>query len=1082
MAMTHQLMAGTILYNRYRIDTVLGQGGFGITYSGYDTKVGCKIAIKEYYPMGYASRSTSESNSVTIIDKNHEAFIRKGMQGFLNEARVLAKFKSHPGVVSVRDYFEENDTAYIIMELLEGINLKQQIKKQLFTPDEIIDLLDPVLSALEQIHENGVIHRDISPDNIILLKDGTAKLMDFGAARLSNIDTDKSLSIVLKNGYAPEEQYRSRGKQGPWTDIYALCATIYKCITGITPDSSLERERFDELKTISELGIKISYTYEQTILKGLSVHSEDRFQSVTELKGAFKGEYFTEPEDDETVMIDDEDDDGTVMITPAKDDFTVSAEENKIDINDEKDNTIDVNHITTDENSGKSSEKSDAPGKKSITKYIIIALVCTCVLMLGVLFVWQRSDKAGSSGKKTKAENLSNDAMTANNQEKTEQNVEAAKSEEALETENTSNEDAEIVKEDHEAEISENANHENMYRVVFLPNGEITINGFTEAARVMSERLDTFLNKDDYELNMNGTDIEVYVKKECFDNAYRMEYIMNWFVASKFNNQLIYRALNDAKSDYDSIIISNMADYIEKAEIVQGIIPNFDVNGGIIGNDIYIDGKYPYIEITFTEDFWREHGEAIKAEDADIHITAANTTKNGAYIMMGYYPKLTGERTLAIYTSEDIIRSAKGQEPIELKILLYNLTHDPLEMSFDFYTSWDDKDWQKKSDGWQFGANQCEVNEMPENAISLRFSIHENEVSEGLMLDIEEVLKARLDSLGAPYALARELNVNNTNSELWYYIKIPEEYAGSALNNLIAIRNPKTRILAGPFNYEITDTDSVIVDDKNGTITVSIDKGLQDKLNQVTSEMINNGYKYLAFEVDETLIMEADLREPVKDGVIVFDKLMYEEGYPFLLNLVKTIEERDYPDGIFMEYDDMHFANDSWFSIKKASEMGMKPLINIDEIQEDIRNNICDTAEVSYQEDKTGEKLEDCDYDSLNINLHLILDGNFVDNITKMTNMIYTRYDFKNLPYLDSIRVIYTDLDDVTNEKAHSYYSRKNRENLYEYNEEKRSAFSDYTNLYVYAENGRIEKYADEIKGRQSLDRKSIGTLDLSIY
>ena len=116
------------------------------------------------------------------------------------------------------------------------------------------------------------------------------------------------------------------------------------------------------------------------------------------------------------------------------------------------------------------------------------------------------------------------------------------------------------------------------------------------------------------------------------------------------------------------------------------------------------------------------------------------------------------------------------------------------------------------------------------------------------------------------------------------------------------------------------------------------------------------------------------------------------------------------------------------------------------------------------------------------INLHLNLDGNFVDNITKMTNMIYTRYDFKNLPYLDSIRVIYTDLDDVTNEKAHSYYSRKNRENLYEYTDEKRSAFSDYTNLYVYAENGRIEKYADEIKGRQSLDRKSIGTLNLSIY
>ncbi len=280
----HLLAAGTILQERYLIGTIIGQGGFGITYIGRDLKLDTKVAIKEYYPTGYASRNTSVSPTITISSSRQREFIEKGKKNFLNEARVLAKFDQEPGIVSVKDFFEANETAYIVMEYLEGENLYEYLKHHVMTEKEILNLFYPILISLQKIHEDGIIHRDISPDNIMILKNGRLKLMDFGAAKLADYTGQKSVSIILKSGYAPEEQYRPDGKLGPWTDIYALCATIYYCITKQKPADALSRFYKDDMKWPSELGFPLSKQTEKVLKRGLSIKQEERYPTIQQLK------------------------------------------------------------------------------------------------------------------------------------------------------------------------------------------------------------------------------------------------------------------------------------------------------------------------------------------------------------------------------------------------------------------------------------------------------------------------------------------------------------------------------------------------------------------------------------------------------------------------------------------------------------------------------------------------------------------------------------------------------------------------------------------------------------------------------
>ena len=300
----HCLRKGTRLIGRYIIEGVLGQGGFGITYLGIDELHEKKVAIKEFFPQGIVTRNIEYQDTVTVTFVGEKDNYEKGKERFLKEARTMAKFSKDEGIVKALDFFEINNTAYIVMEYLEGITLKQYLREnQRIAPEDLIELLVPLIESLDEIHSQGMIHRDISPDNIMVLPDGRIKLMDFGAARDYTEFGEKSLSIVLKPGYAPPEQYQTHGIQGPWTDIYALCATMYKCITGENPPDAIERVLNDSLKKISEYGIAIPPETEAAIIKGMSVSAKDRYQDIKDfcedLYGGYEETSVSESEESE---------------------------------------------------------------------------------------------------------------------------------------------------------------------------------------------------------------------------------------------------------------------------------------------------------------------------------------------------------------------------------------------------------------------------------------------------------------------------------------------------------------------------------------------------------------------------------------------------------------------------------------------------------------------------------------------------------------------------------------------------------------------------------------------------------------
>ncbi len=271
----YHLIRGTKLAGRYLVGNVLGEGGFGITYVGLDTTLLKRVAIKEFYPSGAANRTNSISEEI-IVTQGREGFFNKGVERFLFEAKNVAAFSEEEGTVDVLDYFQENGTAYIVMEFLDGQNLKDYVNANgCFKLEELVTLMLPLMKSLSYMHKKGIIHRDISPDNIMYTKRGKLKLMDFGSARYYT-NEERKMSVILKQGFAPEEQYRQNGEQGPHTDVYALCATIYACITGSVPESSLDRLVEDTLKTPSQRGASVLPYQEKALMHGLALSRKNR--------------------------------------------------------------------------------------------------------------------------------------------------------------------------------------------------------------------------------------------------------------------------------------------------------------------------------------------------------------------------------------------------------------------------------------------------------------------------------------------------------------------------------------------------------------------------------------------------------------------------------------------------------------------------------------------------------------------------------------------------------------------------------------------------------------------------------------
>lgn len=285
MALPH----GTILAGKYITGRVLGQGGFGITYAAQDYKSKQLVAIKEYLPDTMASRGPN--HIVTAYTGSAGENFNYGKDCFLEEAKTLAGFNGNENIVRIFSYFEEYGTAYFAMEYIEGESFQDYIKAQggKILWEDAVRFLFPVMDALASVHSRGIIHRDVTPDNIYITKKGLVKLLDFGAARYSLGDRSRSLDVVLKHGFAPKEQYTRHGRQGPYTDVYTVGASFYVALTGKQPPDAIERMEEDNLIPPTSLGAVITAEVEDAILKALSLQPQDRFQTMSDFKASLSG-------------------------------------------------------------------------------------------------------------------------------------------------------------------------------------------------------------------------------------------------------------------------------------------------------------------------------------------------------------------------------------------------------------------------------------------------------------------------------------------------------------------------------------------------------------------------------------------------------------------------------------------------------------------------------------------------------------------------------------------------------------------------------------------------------------------------
>lgn len=382
---SYSLQRNTGLIGRYVIQEVLGQGGFGITYLGIDKLYGNKVAIKEYYPQKIAMRKAQYEDVVTVTSIEEKNNYNKGKKRFLDEAQVMARFNKNEGIVKILDFFEANNTAYIVMEYLEGITLKQYLGKYgVIQFRNLIEMMLPLREALIEIHSQGLIHRDISPDNIMVQHNGKLKLMDFGAARDYTESGNKSLTVILKPGYAPPEQYQTHGVQGPWTDIYALCATIYKCLTGITPPDAIARVMDDKFKEPDQLDGKLSPDIKKILWKGMNIFPEERYQDIGEFGEDVYDALFI-PEENKKLDLDNEKNIDEDLDSPDKDNESVL-----------KDDKI--------EGAVKKTSIPKKEKRKSPVKKVLVIIVCL-LLAGGIKYYSTGNEQEISTAKKDLVEN-----------------------------------------------------------------------------------------------------------------------------------------------------------------------------------------------------------------------------------------------------------------------------------------------------------------------------------------------------------------------------------------------------------------------------------------------------------------------------------------------------------------------------------------------------------------------------------------------------------------------------------------------------------------------------------------------------
>lgn len=693
----HQLRPGTVLGGRYLVGRSIGQGGFGITYVGRDNRLDLKIAVKEYFPTGYANRNTQVSSDVTVTDKEQMDFIQEGKKRFLQEARTLAQFSENAGVVNVRDYFEENQTAYIIMEYLDGRDLRQCLRDSLFPAERIFALMGPVLDALEIVHREGVIHRDISPDNIIMLKNGTLKLTDFGAARQANFADEHSVSILLKAGFAPEEQYRSKGVQGPWTDIYALCATIYKCITGITPEDSLQRGVRDELQWPSELGVSISPQQEAVLKKGLAVRREERFQSIGELKQALSPEDGGAEEDEHTVYHAHVSRRGKEA---AQGGAGAIGEEGAPDASRRAESE---ESAPPEQEAGADSAQNRAHGQG---KAFLAAGAAALLLVMGLAFALLK----GGQGQADFSGGPSPAAVSA---------LPSANPAQPL-----------------DGEVDGNA----AYHIVLTLDNRLTVRDFNEALSILTQRLDILTGGSPYEMDVKDESIELRVPKAAFGGIDVIQ-ALKCYVTRPTELYIFNRGGSGEYIKMEKEALSR--EDLASVQLTQGSIPGVDAaQYGVEGS------AYQYLTVTLTEQCAQRLSGEIAAWGGDLTFGQDIDTSPTEYYYHITFPAGDGK---TFY----LLNRDPGEQFAQL--VAYNLTHDCLAYSFGIIADLSDRAaWQNPEGDAAAGASQCGVSELTGETVTFTLEYRAfSELTAGEQLDMETELKARLDLLDRPYAFGR---------------------------------------------------------------------------------------------------------------------------------------------------------------------------------------------------------------------------------------------------------------------------------------------------------------------------------------
>lgn len=287
----HHLLPGTILDGKYLVGCALGEGGFGITYMGWDLLLQTRVTLKEYFPAGIVFRDSAQSPVVSVFSGDGEARFLHERDRFLEEARALARFDGNPGIIHVKNYFRENGTAYIVMEHVPGVSLAALLEQNgdRLPLDRVLRLLEQPARALAQLHRQNTYHRDISPDNLIVTDGDAVRLIDFGSVRRDG--QAKSQFLKVRPGFSPLELYAAGAGEGPYTDIYALSATLYRAVTGITPPPATDRVQEDALVPPRRAGVTdMTAAQERALLQGLAVRPQDRLQRVEDLWTALAGE------------------------------------------------------------------------------------------------------------------------------------------------------------------------------------------------------------------------------------------------------------------------------------------------------------------------------------------------------------------------------------------------------------------------------------------------------------------------------------------------------------------------------------------------------------------------------------------------------------------------------------------------------------------------------------------------------------------------------------------------------------------------------------------------------------------------